>query len=434
MTSNKDIKFKLVISYVFLLLGALLEIGALQIIGCIMIFFFIANASIEKALLYIMAMVPNCAIFTISSIGSNFLGFSFLIILFKIIIGRNGWRLYIPPYTIIVSVYLLFISIMRVTSSNFYDFALVCQIIIVVIAWNSIIRRISYFSAIGLIDIFRFGCILMTLGMIFQYPFEKNGIGRFHAVLDDCNYTGGVCCILLCMGLIIYCYKLPIKNNYKYITLAIMSGLMTGSRGFLLSSAVGFFVLLITHSFGKQTFKFVLSVLMLFAISYSLYLLNFGPAITVFDNTIGRTMTLEEAHSDGQFMDVTSGRTILWGYYMALTLKDMSIFYFGKGFYNYFKEENGGFGLAAHNMYVSSIVGVGIIGTILILLLYFSIIKNHIKGIHRKYIVSFGSIVAAIMVCYFFLDGILETRFVSYFAIMILLIKIWSYNESRIDI
>ena len=121
-------------------------------------------------------------------------------------------------------------------------------------------------------------------------------------------------------------------------------------------------------------------------------------------------------------------------YYMALTLKDMSIFYFGKGFYNYFKEENGGFGLAAHNMYVSSIVGVGIIGTILILLLYFSIIKNHIKGIHRKYIVSFGSIVAAIMVCYFFLDGILETRFVSYFAIMILLIKIWSYNESRIDI
>lgn len=427
MKSDKSVKIRLALAYVFLMIGGVFEIPAIQAVGCLVLLFSIMSSPVEKSLLYIMAMVPNVAAYTITGIGSNFLGLSFLLLLFKILANkRMGWTLRITPMCVFTGFYLVALSLLRVLSGNFYDFALICQVIIVVISWLTILKSIPLFDCIKSIEFFRYGCVLMTIGMIFQYLFQEDGIGRFRAVLDDANYTGGVCCILLAIGLIAYCYKLPIKNNNRYILFAILSGLMTGSRGFMLSSAVALFVLLITKSFGKQTSKFIFSFLVLLAAFYGLYVVGFGPAVTVFDNTIGRTMTLEETHNDGDFMDVTSGRTILWAYYMTMALKDPSVFVFGRGFFNYFKEENGGFGLAAHNMYVSSIVGIGVIGTILILLLYFSIIRQYTWGLRRRYVLSIMSMAFAIMICYFFLDGILETRFVTYFAMTVMLMKIYS--------
>lgn len=426
MVSYKSVYIYIFIAYTMLMLGGVFNIVALQVLGCIMILGKIAVSPLNKAMPYLMAMIPNSQAFTISVVGSNFLGLSFMFILLNIIGLKKGRSVSFGAFTFIGAIYLLSLSFIRMTNGNYYDFALICQMLFVLIAWTNLLGTIKLQDALNIITYFRYGCLLMLCGMIVQYPFQTTEIGRFHAVLDDCNYTGGVSCVLLGIALLTYCYKLPLRNNRFYMILAILIGLMSGSRGFMLSSAVLLAILLLTYSFKGRTAKIVLVFLLLLFAFYLLYLLGFGPAVTVYDNTIGRTMNLNESHQDGDFMDVTSGRTLLWAYYLDRASADSSLFYFGRGFYNYFTIKNGGYGLAAHNMVVSSIVGVGVIGTIIMLIMYLAFYLRNVKKTQIKYKISFGSIIVAVLVCYFFLDGILETRLISYFAIATLLFKIWN--------
>lgn len=430
MKSENGIKIILALAYLFLMVGGVLNIPISQAFGCMIILLAILFSPIVKGLLYSMAMVPNIAAYSVADVGLNYLGVSFLIILLKMAGSGNKWRLRITALWILVAGYLLSLSAFRLLSGNFYDFAVISQVLIVVLAWLSIIKHISVDDSIKVIYFFRYGCILMLFGMIFQNLFDFESIGRFKAVNDDANYTGGVCCALLTIELLVYCYRLPLKHNYRYLLFAVFAGLMTGSRGFILSSSVALFILLITKSFGKQTSKFVFSLLVLLALFYVLYLAGFGPAVTVYSNTIDRTIDLQESYTEGNFMDVTSGRMTLWAYYMVMATNNMNVFYFGRGFYNYFLVENGGFGLAAHNMYVSSIVGIGVIGTILLLFLYFSIIRSDNLHLKKKHVLSFSSLVVSIMVCYFFLDGTLETRLITYFAITALLMKVYFLRKN----
>ncbi len=418
-------------SFLFLVAGGIIENAGFQLIGCAIILGMVTICPAEKGILYVMAMVPNAAAYTVSAVGVGFLGLSFLIILMKIIGNKCGWHLKVTTSFIFVGLYLLLLSSFRMLDGNYYDFALIIQTLIVVLAWCSILPFLRNNDAIEMINFFRFGCVLMTIGMILLYPFKEDTIGRFRAVLDDCNYTGGVCCVLLGISLLTYCYKLPLKKNMFYMLFAVVSGLMTGSRGFLLSVAVLLLLLLLTHSFGKYTKKFIIGFLLLLGLFWGLYLSGFGPAVSAYDNTIGRTVTLEEEHTDGQFMDVTSGRLVLWAYYLDKASNDQSIMYFGRGFQNYFEEENGGAGLAAHNMFISSIIGVGIIGTVLILLLYHSIAYLGLRKVKRRIGLSFYSLILSITVNYFFLDGMLDARYVSYFAIMVILIQLYIEQQSE---
>lgn len=423
------------IAFLFLATGGIIENALLQFLGCAIILGMVVISPAEKGILYVMAMVPNAAAYTVSAVGVGFLGLSFLLLFFKFSQNKRGRRLSIPGFVVVIGIYLLSLSFMRIFEGNYYDFALFVQTLFVVVAWCSILPSLKNNNAIEMMEFFRFGCVLMTIGMILLYPFKEDTVGRFRAILDDCNYTGGVCCVLLGISLLTYCYKLPLKNNSFFMIFAVISGLMTGSRGFLLSVGVMLIILLLTHSFGRYTKKFVFSFFVLLGFFWGLYLSGFGPAVSAYDNTIGRTVTLEEEHTDGQFMDVTSGRLVLWAYYLDKASNDQSILYFGRGFQNYFEEENGGAGLAAHNMFVSSIMGVGIIGTILILIMYHIIAGIGLRKVKRRIGLSFYSLILSITANYFFLDGMLDARYVSYFAIMVILIQLYleqkEYNNTK---
>lgn len=426
MKKNKSIKIIVTIAYLFLLAGGILENSGLQLIGCAFLLGMIVISPIEKSILYVMAMIPNAAAYTVSDIGIGFLGISFLFLLIKVSGNKGKWYLRISTSIIAIGSYLLILSFLRVSKGNFYDFAVFIQTLFIVVAWYNILPSLKERNDIEMIDFFRFGCILMTIGMIVLYPFKTDTIGRFRAVLDDCNYTGGVCCFLLGISLLTYCYKLPLKKNTFFVFFAILSGLMTGSRGFLLSAGVLLLILILTRAFGKNTKKFIIVFFALIVLFGGLYVAGFGPAVSVYNNTIGRTETLSEDHKEGQFMDVTSGRLVLWAFYLDKATTDKSILYFGRGFQNYFEVENGGAGLAAHNMFISSIMGVGIIGTILIVLLYHKTLAHMgLKKIKGRIRVSFYALIFSITVNYFFLDGMLDARYVSYFAIMVILIQLY---------
>ncbi len=424
MGKQKDfiIKALLLLVYMLLVAGAVFNLGYIQIFAFVVFLFFVMSSSIKVGMAQIMAMVPNIAVLSISSIG--LLGLAFAVILLKISADRK-YGINSKTVIIIILAYLLLLSIIRVFNHNYYDFALVIQVAIVVITWTSLLRKTSYNESLLYIDYFRYGCLLMALGMLISYPLQDNAIGRFKGVLDDCNYTGAVMCVLFAISLLSYCYNLPLKHNTFYMIVALLMGLATGSRGFLLSTVIILIILLLTKSFSKKSAKTVMIVLFLMAVTYIMYLYNFGPLMTFYNNTIERTVELQEGHVDGNFMDVTSGRSILWAYYMDEALKDSDILLWGRGFYNYHTESNGGFGLAAHNMYLSSIIGIGIIATILVLLMYYNILKTGFLRKHHRINIAFSSIIVALLTNYFFLDGMLEIRLISYHAMVVLMMMIY---------
>ena len=378
-----------------------------------------------------MAMVPNIAVMSLSSIG--LLGLAFVVLLIKLSANQH-YGIHVKPIVLIILAYLLTLTATRLFNNNYYDFALMIQVAVVVITWTSLLKKSASEDAFLYIDYFRYGCLLMSLGMLVSYPFEAEPIGRLKAVLDDCNYTGAVMCVLLAVSLLTYCYKLPLKNNMFYMAVAVIMGLTTGSRGFILSTAVILVLLLLTKSFGKRSARIVILTLFLMAVVYGLYLYGFSSITTIYNNTIGRTIDLQETHMEGDFMDATSGRSILWAYYWDEALKDNDIFLWGRGFYNYFLEANGGFGLAAHNMYISSIIGIGIIATVLVLLMYFSILKTNFFKRSQKINIAFSSIIIALLVNYFFLDGMLEIRLITYHAIVALMMMIYKTKTININL
>lgn len=410
--------------------GSLAGVGLIQLFGFLIFLMFVISSNVRDGMAQIMILVPNIAVMSISS-GSGLLGLAFIIMIFKIISDRQN-RISIWPMCLISLTYLLSLSFLRIFDGNYYDFALSVQVALVVVTWTSLLKKMSAKNAVEYIDFFRFGCLLMAMGMLIGYPFGEEQIGRFRAIGDDCNYTGAVMSVLLGVSLLTYCYKLPLKHNLFYMGLASLMGLATGSRGFMLSIAIILTILLFTRSFGKKSAKIVIVILFLMAVAYALYLAGVGPVVTLYDNTIGRTMELEENHKDGDFMDVTSGRTVLWAYYMAQALKDTSILYFGRGFNGYFLETNGGFGLAAHNMYVSSIVGIGVIGTVFVLLMYFSILKFGFIKRYGRINWAFSSIIISLLVNYFFLDGMLELRLITYHAMVGIMMVIYKNNIKNV--
>lgn len=429
---DKAMKARIAILYFIMAVGSLTGVGLIQIIGFAVFLLFVFSSNIRDAMAQIMILVPNIAVMSISS-GSGLLGLAFGVIVIKLMVGSKS-NISILPMCVVTLAYLFTISALRLFGGNIYDFALVGQVALVVVAWTSLLKYMSTEDAVKYIDFFRFGCLLMAVGMLIAYPFEQDPIGRFRAVGDDCNYTGAVMSVLLGISLLTFCYKLPLKHNLFYMALAALMGLATGSRGFMLSAAIIMMVLLFTRSFGKKSAKIVMVILFLMASVYALYLAGVGPVVTVYDNTIGRTIELEESHNDGDFMDVTSGRAVLWAYYMAQARKDPGILYFGRGFYNYFKEENGGFGLAAHNMYVSSIIGIGVIGTILVLIMYYSILKSGFIRKPRRINWAFSSIIIALLVNYFFLDGMLELRLITYHAMVGMMLLIYKPNSTLMKV
>lgn len=416
----------LLLDYMILVVGAITDLWYIQLFAFAIFFLYVAISNVRVGMALVMAMIPNIAVMSLSSTG--LLGLAFAVILIKVS-ANSHYGIHVKPVVLIILAYLLILTTTRLVNSNYYDLALMLQVAIVVITWTSLLKKTTSDDALLFIDYFRFGCLLMSLGMLVSYPLEAESIGRLKAVQDDCNYTGAVMCVLLAVSLLTYCYKLPLKHNLFYMIVALIMGLATGSRGFMLSTAIILMLLLLTKSFGKKTAKIVILGLFLMAVIYGLYLYGFSPIVSIYNNTIGRTVELQETHMEGNFMDVTSGRSILWAYYLAEAIEDNTVFLWGRGFYNYFLEANGGFGLAAHNMYISSIIGVGIIATVLILLMYFSILKTYFLKRQKIINIAFSSIIIALLINYFFLDGMLEIRLITYHAMVALMMNIYK-NKS----
>lgn len=408
MTIKKNFLYILTIFiiYLFLMLGGILNNILLKGIGLLSFYLIILLLPLKVNFYLLSVFTINLSLFCITNDSFGLLGIAYIIVFLKIYIFNDKS---ISFSQTLISIALLIFGVVRIRSNNYYDIALISQALVTIFVWKYYIKNISQIGIYNIIDGFFTGSIFLLIGMLIQYAFTD--VNKFYGVLDNANYTAATFGILFTLSLYFIVRNINYTKKYILAFISIIGGLMTGSRGFIVSILAVVLVYLIYSLKNKRARKIISSFVVGFILFFGLYLINFGPAVYVWDSIILRTVQLSLNYREGYFMDISSGRLVLWDYYLRFLSQSNLTALFGKGFYNYHLIENGGYGLAVHNTIVSGIIGFGLIGVILTFILYFSI------GKHKKVLFIPLTILLNFMITYFFIDGLLDLRFAFYFVI-----------------
>ncbi|MCR4660964.1 MAG: hypothetical protein K5765_03055 [Clostridia bacterium] len=319
---------------------------------------------------------------------------------------------------------LTFICGFRILSNNIYDLVLLFGIIIAVVDWKHIICDKSVSFQIEIVRAFLIGVVFLFFGMVIS-SYILGSAGRMEALSDDPNYTAVVYSVGIAVIIYFMFNRIKLKHSLLYLFVCVLGGMLTGSRGFILSLA---FVVLLYFIYGivnSRARKFIYVIIILLILFIVFYFIKVPFVISFYDKTVGRTLELFNNYSSGNFMDISSGRFVLWNYYINLLFSDFELLLFGHGFETYYLVEYGGYGMVAHNFIIAGAMGFGIIGLISIFIIYFSMRKTPIRNVVDL------SLFSCFFVSYLFLDGILDFRISLYFALLFMCLNIKRYRFAR---
>ncbi len=405
----------------------------LYLAGCLMLFAAVAIANIDVSLRIAICMMPNAAIVTYTSGGIGLMIVVYLILFMRLFtVGRlNIRRSLLVPFCCAI---LLALAGSRIFKGNMYDILLVIQQMIALLVWGAIIDK-NIMPNEEIYYSFRYGCLLTMMGMVLGGAILSPDSTRLVALQDDANYTACILFVLFIASLLVYAYKMNIRNNWLYMFLSLGFGLLTGSRGFLVAVGVAVIVFCFMGVVSPKIMKIIGLGLCGIAVFAVMYLMNIGFIVEVYDNTIGRTLELLDSSAEGQFMDISSGRIFLWNHYWDMIKDDNIVLLFGKGFEDYHLTENGGyFNMLAHNAYLASVIGLGFIGTIALLIVYFQFLKQRNFFTGDKAGRAFGAIVLGLAAEMMFLDGILDMRIACFLGVTVALQQLWKLKESELSL
>lgn len=418
-----------ILIYLFFVLGAVSNFIGFNLIAITLFLIGGTFFDVKKTVLLLVTITPNSMVVCLSNSSNVRLSGVFYTILFVRLILNNYKVINTKILILLAGVVLICLSHIR--EVGIHDLALCVQIFIAIMTWIAILKRASKNFRYKIYLYFVLGIVLMFGGMLInKLIFDQS---RYVALLDDPNYTSVAFAVLFSMSLYFFINRFERKNNALILLFSVLGGLMTGSRAFLLS--VGAVVLLyclvgLKNKRVRLVFFISLAAILSFALAV---ILKVPFAVKVYDETIGRTFELQNSYHANAFMDITSGRLFLWKYYLNELFTNPSKIVFGFGL-NYYLVENGGYGLVAHNSIISGLMGFGVVGAPLIVCSYWFIcrIKSPIasKKISDKIITL--SILLAVFVEYFFLDGLLDIRLSMYLSFFVIA-KSFSYRKMFVE-
>lgn len=417
---KKNKVYSLIIFFVFMI-ASLSGNSIIQLAGTIFFLIVIMCSDFNTSFLITVCLVPSVAMLQVPWVGVGLIGIGSCLLAIR----RRYVQVVNKKIVILFSIVWI-ITFFRIVEGNFYDMILLFLVFgtyclcLGVINDESIDGKDAIYS-------FRYGCLLMVCGMLIQFVVKGAADGRLRALSDDSNYTATMLMVLLLISLFAYGYKIRLKNNFLYMIISIVMAMLTGSRGFLLGLGIVCVVLAIRGLIKREERKITFFVLFGAVALIAMYFLHIDFAVSLYDKTIGRTLDLKSNYHSGSFMDISSGRFFLWDYYLEHKIVNIIDFLFGTGFHNYYTIESGGYGLAAHNMYISGIIGVGFVGLLCIIILYFLLWFKREKNQNEK---VFILIPISVFIVYIFLDGLFDVRLIYYIFFTVSLTKIYSAQTS----
>lgn len=415
------------IAFIIMAFAGVLDSTILHILGmCVLIVSLFLLTRFEAILLTVI-FTPNLALLTLSTKGLGLIGFVYLALFMKMILISRV-RLRIKKSIFIPFLYLISLTSTRFFSGNYYDFFIIIEVFLILFTWD-------YILDVGSIDLFKyvfdaygFGCVLLLIGMFINLLGNNASLMRMTAIQDDANFCSMAFIVLFSCALNSFTYKLDVRHSILYIIISLIGGAATGSRGFFVALVIVLSLFVLVGTLSRNARKAVYLVIFLVVFGFVMYLLRVSAFVNAYDNTINRTLQLRNTYRTGDFMDVSSGRFFLWKYYIDYIRNNKGVLIWGRGFKDYYLTQNGGYsGMSAHNSYIASIIGVGIIGSILLMIAYISLLRGRLR-ISKKQGLSFLSIAIGTTVGYFFLDGILDLRLIMSFVMTGVMCRIYTYD------
>lgn len=392
----------------------------INFIGLMLLLLVLMFNTIENDFLLLIALLPSMSIITIGINGIGFLGVGFVFLYLKmILIFKN---LTISFSDIVFSGILLFLSGIRLVTVGYYDFAICCEIIILILTIKVFLKQYmdDCLILLEVIKSFVWGTFLMLLNTLPSVVLSQMESSRFGSLNDNANYTAVNLAYVLVLLIFLFVNKLNIKHMKILFIIFLAFGLWTGSRGFVVAFASGFVLILLTTGFlKKRTIAIIIALLTMLFLFYCMYKIGNSFVVNIVDNTLIRTIQNLSNPSGGYYTDVSSGRIYLWNCYYDLWSKNIKTILVGYGMMDY--PTRIGMGQFSHNEILGSLIGVGIVGTVSICVLYWNLFafsfKVLTKKIHIKKILHFFSLPLCATAGYMFLDGLLDLRMPIYFML-----------------
>lgn len=352
----------------------------------------------SKVIIYsVYAMVLsyfyNLPVMTYSATGNNelrlydFAGFVILIVYFRNFTLLNDvirrykflsylfdfllWATFTMLFTTFHSIYLnRMVWIVQTTLYlfHFYVFFLTCLLMIIMIQDTKHLKNLVQFSLICALISFII-VILQNLGLV-PYLWNTSYLRAYHGFLSGTfgpnKIVLGMTCVMMFAMSIGLLNDKRVKVNktllISTICISIIVAIITGSRTAYLGLAV-FLVYFLIRDFRSFVFSsFVLIAVLTVTAAIDNTLIQM--AVEVYENRVEKKIEnpedVQEARVDALYEDLGAGRKKLSLLYVDILSNNLHLVPFGRGFNNRLETPS-----SAHNIYLSLINEVGLLGALL---------------------------------------------------------------------
>ncbi|MBI9008551.1 MAG: hypothetical protein JEZ05_00845 [Tenericutes bacterium] len=377
-------KLELVISTIIaLLVYAGIKYSIFMYFAFFLLLVSILSSKGNKYILYVLFVFPFSAIFKISIFGSiSILNIIIIVVLLKQLFSYLNGKISIDKAElflwVIVSIYISLSSFGMIIDAM----QTVGYFIFILLFLNSNNKVKFSVSASSMILFFIFGLVLSSIMAITKgiYPelssllvyeityFGDNDVVRFSGLFLSSNYYSMVITMAVAFLLVLYDTKVLNKTFFIVLPLLIYFGFLTGSKSFLVSVLVIFFVYLFWVFFsnirkGFKTITILLIILLLF--------LSFAD-LTSINDVLQRY--LYDFQNSFDLSDFTSGRISISLVYLKYIFSDLTVFLFGTGFNSGPLND-----VASHNYILEVFYHLGFMGSLIYFLLVIRLITKNME-------------------------------------------------------
>lgn len=344
-------------------------------IGIILVYCLITD---EKTILYvIMYLMPANRLFGLGGVSVNLL--ILLIFFSKDIIFGSSKKL--NQKFLFLSLLFLIYTIMYVWQYHSYQEVL-----------QSIKTFIVLFFCIKIFgtgkhdirELYKYSVIFLALGLVsnfFVAIIVNPAILDFRrlAISGDSNPNAlAIVVSYVIAQIVVLLYSKQIEKPKGIVLLTCILciiGLYTQSRTFFVNAVIILLWMLLPW-FKYSVFSNLKRIIIVLLVFASLFLL-FNSSFYVSD----QIRMVIDRFIDPSGGDVTNGRIVIWNQYIDAFKANLNVFMFGAGM-DYTRL---GIYMMAHNMWIEQIANFGLVGSLLVIILYSSAVKVMVKKIVYKY-------------------------------------------------
>lgn len=381
-----------------------------EYIGFTLVFILSMIATKQQMIFIVMYLLPSNQYINIG--GTSVVTILVVLHCIKFVLFQRE-KLYIPH--IMIGLILIIYSL---TFHGLESISYSVKIILYLIFARSIFTENNRSLYINCIKYLSLGIVLTSITTLIVNP--ELLVGRFSLTVEQSTNTLGILSAFAFANMLMMIqnklYKL--EKSWLFISIVLLGvGFLTQSRSFLLGIGVAS-IWVILFFFYKNNYKQKMVKIFLGGLLLISVLVLISPSLLqTMEMTIERVVSPRGG-------DISNNRFDIWSYYFEV-LKDVNLFLFGAG-----TNISSGINMLPHNMYIEQIYHFGLIGNVLIVLLFIITIVSIYKNDSTLRISFYGFLPLFIMlitgfVTHSFIAGADTVRFI------LAIIAIGVYKNAR---